>query len=86
MNDWKETREKVASFVAKAGLEYKILIGGDAVSARDYSVTTSPTGLLIDSEGIVQRYHNGFHPATLARMEERIALLLERQRAGKAKK
>ena len=59
INFWDEPRESVAEFARHEKLSYRILLDGRAVGVR-YGVTSIPTSVWINPEGIVLDVAVGF--------------------------
>ena len=55
------------------------------MSAREYGVTKSPTGFLIDHEGTILRREIAFHPGMFADLEDRITDLIAVKTASQRK-
>ena len=59
VNFWDESRGTVADFARQEKLSYRILLDGRAVGVR-YGVTSIPTSVWINAEGIVLDAAVGF--------------------------
>jgi hypothetical protein len=53
-----ESLDKIRPFMAKAGMDYPVAVGNDALGAQ-YGVEAMPLTLLIDREGRVAVSHAG---------------------------
>ena len=75
INFWDEPRETVADFARQEKLSYRMLLEGRAVGVR-YGVTSIPTSVWIDPEGIVVDAAVGFDGPK--RLDEKTRKILAR--------
>ncbi|MEE9324494.1 MAG: TlpA disulfide reductase family protein [Dehalococcoidia bacterium] len=52
--DLLENREPVARYVARTGMSYTVLLDGEALVSRAYSLTALPTTYFLDRDGIIR--------------------------------
>lgn len=52
--DLLENREPVARYVARTGMSYIVLLDGEALVSRAYSLTALPTTYFLDRDGIIR--------------------------------
>ncbi len=70
-----EEPERVATFAAKAGIAYPIVLDGNAATSKAYSVISLPTLFVLDRKGVVREVFIGI-PAPGA-LEKRVGELLK---------
>lgn len=63
--DYKESAEKVISFVRKKGVAYPVLLDRKGKVARKYRILGIPTYILVDRDGRIA--YRGYEPPDLAR-------------------
>jgi peroxiredoxin len=59
-----ETAEQVHQYVARDGTPFRVVLDPDGAVARRYGVTSLPTMVLIDKQGIIRWIHVGHMPET----------------------
>ena len=67
---YRQTRAAVVDFKAKNSLPYEVLWDAEGKVAQDYSISSVPTNLLIDAEGVVRFRNNAVEPALFEAIEK----------------
>jgi thiol-disulfide isomerase/thioredoxin len=67
---YRQTRAAVVDFKTKNSLPYEVLWDAEGKVAQEYSISSVPTNLLIDAEGVVRFRNNSVEPALFAAIEK----------------
>lgn len=66
---YRQSREAVAEFKGKNALPYEVLWDAEGLAAKDYAISSVPTNILVDSDGMVRHRSNSIDPSLAGAIE-----------------
>lgn len=71
--------QRARQFLSRHPVDFQVVSDPSSASARSYGLDSLPTGLLIDRDGEIAGFHQGFRPGDVAVIEAQLRQLVNRR-------